>query len=109
MDISIANWFNSLAATIQPAFNTTAMSNLTPSELIFGAAVAYREAQEDYNNGTSVTAGAYLNFASPLLEDAAPSVDSAGEISKSSTITLRTKTVYSPSLKVEPQQSITII
>jgi hypothetical protein len=74
-----------------------------------GAAVAYRKSQEDFNNGTSVTAGAYLNFASPITEDSVPSLDNAGDVSKSSRITLLVKTVYTPNTKVEPQQSITII
>lgn len=109
MDISTANWYSNLGTTIQAAFNTSAMTNLTPSQIVFGAAVAYREAQEDYNNGTSVGVGAYINFASPLLQDTVPSLDRAGDISKNSTITLRAKTVYSPGVKVEPQQSVTII
>lgn len=109
MDISTTNWYDNLDATIQPAFNSTAMSNLTPSQVIFGAAVAYRNAQEDYNNGTSASVGSYINFASPLLEDANPSRDSSGSISANSTITLRAKTVYSPNAKIQPQQSVTII
>lgn len=109
MDISTANWYSNLGTTIQVAFNTTAMSNLTPSQVIFGAAVAYRKAQEDYNNGTSVSVGAYINFASPLLEDTAPSLDNFGVVSKNSAITLRAKTVYSPTTKIQPQKSVTII
>jgi hypothetical protein len=108
-DISTANWYNNLGTTIQAAFNSTAMSTLTPSEVIFGAATAYRKSQEQYNSGTSVTPGAYINFASPLTTDSAPSLDSSGQISASSTITLRAKTVYSPGAKIQPQQSITII
>lgn len=109
MDVSIANWYDNMGTSVQAAFNTSAMGSLTPSQVIFGAAVAYREAQENYNNGTSVDPGAYLNFASPLLEDAVPSVDNVGEISKNSTITLRVKTVYLPNFGVQPQQSVTII
>jgi len=109
MDVSEANWYANLDADIQPVFNTTAMTTLTPSRIVFGAAVAYRKAQETYNNGTSVEAGAYLNFASPLLQDVAPSVDNAGTISKNSTITLRAKTVYTAAPSIQPQQSITII
>ena len=109
MDISVANWYSNLGTTVQPAFNTSAMTNLTPSQVIFGAAVAYREAQENYNNGTSVEAGAYINFASPVAEDAVPSLDNAGDISKNSRITLQAKTVYLPKVSVQPQQSITII
>ncbi|MEG3838931.1 hypothetical protein [Microcoleus sp. herbarium14] len=109
MDVSTANWYSNLGTTIQAAFNTSAMTNLTPSQIVFGAAVAYRKAQENYNNGTSVDTGAYINFASPLVEDVAPSLDSAGFISKNSAITLRVKTVYLPIAKIQPQQSITII
>ncbi len=109
MDISTENWYNNLGTAVQVAFNTSAMTNLTPSQIVFGAAVAYRQAQEAYNGGTSVSAGNYINFASPLLQDTVPSLDSAGDISKNSTITLRAKTVYSPTTKVQPQQSVTII
>lgn len=109
MDISVVDWFNNLDSDIQPAFNSTAMATIPPSKIVFGAAVAYRETQEAYNNGTSVQVGAYLNFASPLLQDAAPSVDNTGTVSKNSTITLRAKTVYTPAASVQPQQSITII
>ena len=109
MDISVANWFANLDPDIQLAFNSTAMATIPPSKIVFGAAVAYRETQEAYNNGTSVQVGAYLNFASPLLQDLAPSVDNAGAISTNSTITLRAKTVYTPSLNIQPQQSTTII
>lgn len=109
MDISTQDWYSNLGTTVQAAFNTSAMTNLTPSQIVFGAAVAYREAQEDYNNGTSVSAGAYINFASPLLQDTAPSTDNAGIVKKNSTITLRAKTVYSPNPKIQPQQSVTII
>lgn len=109
MDVSTASWYNNLGTTVQAVFNTTAMTNLTPSQVVFGAAVAYRKAQENYNNGTSVQAGSYVNFASPLVEDVAPSLDNSGVVSKSSTITLRAKTVYSPGVKIEPQQSVTII
>jgi hypothetical protein len=109
MDVLVADWFNYLGTTVQATFNTSAMSNLTPSEVIFEAAVAYRKAQESYNNSTSVEAGAYLNFASPLVEDVAPSLDNVGEISRSSAITLRAKTVYLESKRIQPQQSVTII
>ncbi|MEG4427075.1 MULTISPECIES: hypothetical protein [unclassified Microcoleus] len=109
MDISTTNWFESLGTTIQPVFNTAAMTNLSPSEVIFGAAVAYREAQEAYNAGTSVTPGEYINFASPLLEDTAPALDAAGDISKNQVITLRAKIVYVPDTGLQPQNSTTII
>lgn len=109
MDITVANWFDNLGTSIRPAFNTTAMADLTPAEVIFGAAVAYREAQVEYNNGTSVELGSYVNFVSPLIEDAVPALDNAGEISKSARVTLQVKTVYAPEPSIQPQQSVTII
>ena len=109
MDIAVANWFSQMGTTVQAVFNTSAMTNLSPSEVIFGAAVAYRKAQDNFNNGTSVSAGAYINFASPLVEDSAPTVDNTGAISRNSSITLRVKTVYSPNSKVQPQQSVTLL
>jgi len=108
-DITVVDWWNNLGTAIQPAFNSTAMLVLGPAQVIFGAAVAYRKAQEDFNNGTSVTTGAYLNFASPIIQDSVPSLDNAGDISSSSRITLLAKTVYAPNPQVEPQESITII
>ena len=109
MTITVEDWFNNLGTTVQPAFNTTAMANLTPAEVIFGAAVAYREAQVEYNNGTSVDVGSYVNFVSPLIEDAVPALDNAGEISRSARVTLQVKTVYAPEPSIQPQQSVTII
>jgi hypothetical protein len=35
-EISVANWWNNLGTTIQPAFNSTAMLALGPSHVIFG-------------------------------------------------------------------------
>jgi len=109
MDISKKEWFDSLDPDLQPVFNTAAMTNLTPSEIIFGAALAYREVQQNYNNSTSADIGSYINFASPVAEDATPSVDNTGVISKNKTITLRVKTVYLPQAVIQPQQSVTII
>jgi len=109
MDVSVANWYANLDPNIQPAFNSTAMTTLTPSSIVFGAAVAYREAQETFNGGTSVGVGPYLNFTSPLLEDVNPSIDSSGSVGKSSSITLRARTTYTPAPIITPQRSITII
>lgn len=109
MAITVANWYNNLGTTVQPAFNTAAMTTLTLPEIIFGAATAYRQSQVAYNNGTSVQLGNYVNFVSPLVEDALPALDNVGGISKSSKVTLQVKTVYSPGPKVQPQQSVTII
>ncbi len=109
MDIPISDWFNNLGTAVRAVFNTTAMTNLSPAEVIFDAAVAYRIAQESYNNGTTVSPGVYLNFASPITEDATPVVDNVGEISKQQSITLFAKTVYLPNSKVQPQQSVTLI
>lgn len=109
MDISTADWYSSLDTTIQAAFNTSAMTTLTPSQVIFGAAEAYRKIQEAYNSGTNVEPGAYINFASPVSQDALPSRDNTGAISANKAITLRAKVIYLPVASVQPQQSSTII
>ncbi|MEG4441976.1 hypothetical protein QUB47_19045 [Microcoleus sp. AT9_B5] len=108
-DIGLTQWFDELGTSIQPVFNTTAMVGLTPSEIIFGAATAYRTAQEAYNAGTSVTPGEYINFVSPLVQDATPSIDSAGDISRNQVLTLSAKVVYLPDTRLQPQNSIVII
>lgn len=109
MTVTVANWFENLGTNVRSAFNTTAMSSLTLPEIIFGAAVAYRESQVEYNNGTSVEVGNYINFVSPIVQDAVPALDNVGDISKSSRLVLQVKTVYTPSPKIQPQESVTII
>jgi hypothetical protein len=108
MDVSIASWYANLGTSVQAAFNTTAMTNLSPAQIIFDSATAYREAQEMYNS-TAPSGGPYINFASPISEDSAPSVDSTGAISKNKRIILQAKTVFSPNPQIQPQQSIVII
>ena len=109
-DIRIDEWFNNLGTTIQPAFNTTAMGpNLTPADVIFGAAEAYRETQTIYNAGTDVSAGEFINFASPITEDPTPTIDAAGELSANRVITLRAKVVYNAAPGIAPQNSTVII
>lgn len=108
MDLTVQSWYSNLEPSIAQAFNTTAMTTLSPSEIIFGAATAYRKTQEAHN-GTVPSGGPYINFASPIVQDSAPSTDPTGEISQNRRIILQAKTVFSPSPKIQPQQSIVII
>lgn len=109
MDISSTVWVSNLG-TFSTCFNTGNMNaaGVTPSQLIFKASESYRDAQITHNN-TLPSGGPYINFASPVTADNAPSIDEAGDFSLSKQIFLRSKIVYSPNPGVEPQTGTTII
>ncbi|MEG4815625.1 hypothetical protein [Microcoleus sp. K5-D4] len=108
-DVTVSSWYNNLGTAIQPIFNTAAMATITPANVIFSAVEAYRESQEIYNAGTSVEAGDFINFASPIRQDATPTFDSAGELSSIKSVTLRAKVIYAPDPNIAPSNSTTII
>ncbi|MEG4058551.1 MULTISPECIES: hypothetical protein [unclassified Microcoleus] len=108
-DVTVSSWYNNLGTTIQPIFNTAAMLTITPANVIFSAVEAYRESQEAYNTGTSVQVGEFINFVSPIRQDATPTFDSAGELSSVKSVTLRAKIIYAPEPNIAPSNSVTLI